>query len=999
MDFRILGPVTASVGGRELSLSGRKRPALLAMLLLDNKRVVPTERLIAALWDDDPPATARQQTQNLASAMRRDLAALGAPVLLDAVPGGYRIAVDDDQLDATLAEAHTARARAEAVAGRHASALARFEQALALWRGPALAGLYGPVIEAAALRLDEARLALREECEESRLALGHDDEVIAATRALLTEQPYRQRAVATLMAALDHSGRTAEALDAYTGFRERLGDELGIDPGPEVRAAHLAILRSEAPAPPPAPAARPSGPAELPAGIAGFIGREAELAALDAIDGRLATISGPPGVGKTALAVHWGHRNRSRFPDGQLHVDLRGHHSGERVAVIDVLWRFLRTLGATGELPEKVAEAAAAYRSMIADRALLVVLDNVANAEQVRPLLPGGSGSFALVTSRDNLSGLIARDGARPVRLRSLSDDDALGLLSHVLGTEAGGADKPALRRLSELCGRLPLALRIAAANVLSQEDPTIAAYIERLELDRLDGLAVDGEPDTAVEEMLRLSYEALGGTERTLLCRLGLIPGGVFDAGLATALLGADATAALRRLIGQNLVERHTAGSYRLHDLVQDYAVRLSTAHDPPADRDAAVTRMYEHLLATHVNPDRAARPHLAATVRTHPGHPLTWKLVYALRNAINQDADMPGAQELLRIGYESACAHADIGGQARMRQIAASHLLLSGDHVAAVAVGEEGLELARRSGDRAVQAISIGTLGGIHVRVGDHAKAAALREEGARIDAEGPLTPARVMLLASLASDLIMLGERGRAEVVLADADAAADEIGGGMWRGTVALCSAVHTREIGAHTRSRDHAQNALDLFAEDGNERTQIWALAARSDALRALGELSAARADAAEAMAVAEKLGLERQVSIIRTVFACALSACGEHAEALAQARRAIAEQEERAALGEVVDSLCVLAEVHLGAGDTAAALACATRALDTVGELRLPGVVGRAQVLRGLALRRVGDAEAAREAWERALDAYRGWADGHALEVELLLKNAATRVG
>ncbi|HEY1178746.1 MAG TPA: NB-ARC domain-containing protein, partial [Phytomonospora sp.] len=729
---------------------------------------------------------------------------------------------------------------------------------------------------------------------------------------------------------------------------------------------------------------RPSGPAELPADIPGFIGRETELAALDAIDGRLATVSGPPGVGKTALAVHWGHRNRSRVPGGQLHVDLRGHHSGEKAAVLGVLWRFLRTLGATGTLPENVEEAAAAYRSLVADRALLVVLDNAANADQVRPLLPGGSGSFTLVTSRDNLSGLIARDGARPVRLRSLSDDDALGLLSHVLGTEAADTDTVALRRLSELCGRLPLALRIAAANVLSREDPTIAAYIERLELDRLSGLAVDGEPDTAVEEMLRLSYEALGGTERTLLCRLGLITAESHDTGLATALLGADAGPPLRRLIGQNLVESQTPGRYRLHDLVQDYAQRVSRADDPPAERDAAVTRMYEHLLAEHARPDRDARPHLAATVRGYPHHPLAWQLVYALRNGINQDADVPDALELLRIGYESAAAHGDTGGQARMRQITASRLLLSGDHAAAVTAGEEALALARRSGDTVVQSLSLATLGGIHVQRGDFATAVTLREESRRLDADAAATPSRVMLLAGLATARIMLGERAEAEADLAAAEAAAIEIGGGLWRGTVALSGAVHAREIGAHARSRDLAQQALDLFAEDGNERSQIWALAAR--------------ADAAEALAIAEKLGIERQVAIIRTVLALALSASGEHADALTQAHAGIAEQEQRAALGEVVDSLCVLAEVHLGAGDTAAAIACAARALDTIGELRLPGVVGRAQKVRGRALWAKDDIEGARAAWEIALASYRGWADGHALEVELLLGDAMKRL-
>ncbi|MEV0646861.1 BTAD domain-containing putative transcriptional regulator [Phytomonospora sp. NPDC050363] len=578
---------------------GRKRATLLAALLLDNRRVVPTERLISALWDEEPPATAWQQAQNLASGLRRDFATFGEPDLLDGVAGGYRIVAEPGRLDADSADSCAARARADAVAGRHSQAVAGFERALSAWRGPVLAGLRGRVIEAAALRLEESRLSLMEECEESRLAVGHHDEVIATTRSLLVEQPFRQRTLASLMRALDHAGRTAEALEVYAGFRARLSAELGIEPGADLKAVHLAILRPDpAPAAASPSAARSSAPhppatsrtpAELPATVSGFVGRTRELAALTALDGRLATISGQPGVGKTALAVHWGNANRHRFPDGQLYVDLRGHGPRTPATPIEVLRRFLRTLGVTGNLPEDPEEAAAAYRSQVADRALLVVLDNVATAHQVRPLLPGGQRGFALVTSRDNLCGLIARDGARPVRLRQLDEHDSRALLTSALGTGLATGEPAALDRLAALCGHLPLALRIAAANVLADDHPSVAAYVERLDTDRLSALTVAGEPATAVSEALRMSYDALGDTERTLLRRLGNVAGPAFGTALADALLGADAGPALRRLVGQNLVEQPTAGCYRLHDLVRDYAEQRASFDESPSEHEAA--------------------------------------------------------------------------------------------------------------------------------------------------------------------------------------------------------------------------------------------------------------------------------------------------------------------------------------------------------------------------------------------------------------------------
>ncbi|WP_181245914.1 AfsR/SARP family transcriptional regulator [Glycomyces artemisiae] len=655
MEFRMLGPLDVRGPDGAVAIRGRHHPRALALLLDEANRVVPVDRLAAGLWDEAPPESARQQIQSVISGLRRQLGPEGTR--LQRIGAGYRLEIEARELDVLRCKAHETRARDLRSAGRTEAAAAELRSALREWRGPVLAGVEGRLVEATAARLEKYRLVLVERRIDLDLDRGADVELIAELRQLTAEQPLQQRFTEQLMLALHRSGRTPEALQAFAEFSERLADELGIDPGRSLRDLHTAMLRADA-----RPAAGPAGtrrtaplpppvrPALLPPDTAAFTGRGRHLDALDGllddeVEGvRLSVITGTGGVGKTALAVRWAYRVVDRFPDGQLFINLRGFDPRHAPLGPDEAVRVL--LDALGVPHQRVPADPEAqfglYRSLLAEKRTLVLLDNAADAAQVRPLIPGGRGNATVVTSRNPLYGVVASQGAQTVPIAELSADEAYELLERRIGEDRASAEPDSVARIAERCARLPLALAVTAARAAAQPDFSLAALARELDETAgvLDAFAGD-DPDTDVRAVFACSLHALTEPAARLFRLLGLHPGPDFAAPAAASLAAAplhQVRTSLTELTRAHLLTESEPGRYTFHDLLRAYAGELMTETDHRAEREAATRRVLDHYLHTAhsasllVNPGRVAiepapaRPDVAPEPLADSEQALAW-------------------------------------------------------------------------------------------------------------------------------------------------------------------------------------------------------------------------------------------------------------------------------------------------------------------------------------------------------------------------------------
>jgi DNA-binding SARP family transcriptional activator len=528
--FAVLGPLAVHAAGTPVRVRGAKRRIVLATLLLRPNRTVSVAELVERVWGGGDPDAHRGALQVQVTRLRavleaaaRDPAVRGPrrePPMIVGGLRGYRIELDPHQLDLLR---FRALVRAAGDAQHRADPGHRFDllgRALDLWQPPLLADLASPVLhrhDVEPVREEVLRAAV-DRCH-AALALGRPDQVLGMLGVLTDGRPEHETLVRLRMIALYRCGRQSEALEVYERTRRVLAERLGVDPGRPLQEAFHGVLRGDLddrpsiprPRPAAAPYPRPGRavPAQLPAAPSHFTGRAAELALLDRLAGPdaapgRALISGPPGAGSTALALHWAHRVAGAFPDGQLYVDLRGD-SGRPLTPDDVLRRFLRALHVGGMLPAEVDERAALLRSVLADRRVLLLLDNARSADQVRPLLPGASGCGAVVTSRSWLADLIVREGVPAIPLGELRGEEAAGLLAALVGPERAAAEPAALRRLADAAERLPLPLRMAAAWLATHPESTAAALA--------DAVAQRPEP-TAPERMAA----ALHGDPRFLM-------------------------------------------------------------------------------------------------------------------------------------------------------------------------------------------------------------------------------------------------------------------------------------------------------------------------------------------------------------------------------------------------------------------------------------------------------------------------------------------------
>jgi DNA-binding SARP family transcriptional activator len=634
MEFRVLGRLEVWDAGRELSCTAAKQRALLAVLLLHANEVVSLDRLIDELWGAAPPRTATVTLQNYVARLRKVLQVQGnhqvfREVLVTRSPG-YLLRVDDGEVDRYRFERLATDGR-QALAGGHAWRAGEFlRAALSLWRGPAFADVaLGPLSRAEADRLDECRISAVEARVEADLQLGRHLELVAELEALVTEHPLRERLHHQLMLALYRSGRQADALAVYHRTRQVLVRELGLEPSPTLQQLERAILRADPALEPVLPTASVlpdeagarSGPCELPPDIDDFTGRHGAVAQVEQLMEEerataivISAIAGKAGVGKTALAVHVAHRLRASFPDGQLHVNLRGAEA-QALDPAEVLAKFLRSLGleapaiATG-LEARVQQ----YRARLADRRVLVVLDNAASEAQVRPLLAGSPGCAALVTSRSLLSGL---EAAHLLALDVLQPNQAVELLAKLTGPGRVAAEPQAAQAIVRLCGYLPLAVRIAGARLQSRPAWRLALLAERLadERRRLDELTTG---DLEVRASVALSYQGRNQAERRLFRLLGLLVAPSFPAWVAAALLEAELAEAeglLERLVDAQLVD--IAGldqarqlRYRLHDLLRLFARERLHQEEPVGARGAALERLLDGYLTLAERADALLEP-----------------------------------------------------------------------------------------------------------------------------------------------------------------------------------------------------------------------------------------------------------------------------------------------------------------------------------------------------------------------------------------------------
>lgn len=619
MRFRILGPLRVQDGTHWISVRATQQRLVLAVLLIEAGKVISTDQLVNEIWGEQPPGTAAATVRGYVRALRRILGGgTDGPLLTRG--HGYELVVADEDLDARVFERLVDAGMRAIVGGDRGGALTRLSEALALCHGQVLADV--PPTETVATeitRLEQRRLTAMEERLGALLDLGRHAEMVDELAHVVAEHPLRERLQGQLMLALYRCGRRAEALATYRNAHRMISGELGVEPGMELRELHQAMLSDEPHLVAPVRQSSQNHrvtPAQLPAEVTAFTGRETPLKQLDMLlpneddpDGAtgpplpvVATIVGTAGVGKTALAMRWAHQVRRFFPDGQLYVNMRGYAAVPPMRPIDALARFLPSLGVPAEqVPLDLDVAASLYRSLLADKKILVLLDNVAHSDQVRPLLPGSRGCRVLLTSRDKLGGLVARDGAVPLTLDALDPAESMTLLTRLLGADRVAAEPDAATTLSDLCGHLPLALRIAAANLTARPTHAIADYTTRLAAgDRLAALQMDGDPEATVRAAFDHSYATLPDDAARLFRLLGLLPGTEITAPAAAALADfslSQANRLLDRLARGHLIVEHTRDRYTLHDLLRLYAADLA-ARDGTLDPRAALDRLYDHYL-----------------------------------------------------------------------------------------------------------------------------------------------------------------------------------------------------------------------------------------------------------------------------------------------------------------------------------------------------------------------------------------------------------------
>jgi DNA-binding SARP family transcriptional activator/Tfp pilus assembly protein PilF len=994
MEFRLLGPLEVCDDGGLIAVSAGGQRALLAALLLKAGRVVRVDDLIDVLWDAEPPRFARGSLQNHVRRLRQSLGDAGHD-LIRTHEQGYLIGVEPGGLDVTSFESLLTGATVAARSGSWATAAADARAALALWRGEPLADVGSAVLaEREVPRLAEMRLQAAEVSLDAELNLGHYADVISELRQLVAVHPLRERMYALLMLALYRDGRQGEALAAYQQARDALIDELGTEPGSALRELHQQILRADLALMVTSPArdavARPGPdiPRELPAAVPHFAGRVQELAALNSLLDQaggqapaamvISAIDGTAGVGKTALAVHWAHRVAGRFPDGQLYVNLCGYDPGKPMAAADALAGFLRSLGVPGaDIPAETQERAARYRSLLAGRRVLVLLDNAREADQVRPLLPGSTGCLAVVTSRDTLGGLVVREGAKRLDLDLLPLAEAVSLLTVLIG-ERALADRAATRMLATRCARLPLALRVAAELAAIRRDVPLAALTAELadQQRRLDLLDSAGDHLTAVRAVFSWSRRHLDPEAARIFGLLGCHPGADFDRYAAAALAGATAAQAgqtLGVLARAHLIQPAGPGRFGLHDLLRAYAAELAGKQNGEQGERAAIGRLLDHYLFTAATAmdilypgERERRPRVPRP--TTPVPPVDTAAV---------------AKDWLdghRPALIAVAAHAAGGGwpshAIKLSETLYRYLEVGSYYTEITTICRHARRAARGLGDRNAEATALNSMTLVDLRQGRYERAAGrLGQVLAAYRQTGNLV-GEARALGNLGIAEYLRGRykqaTGRHQRALALYRRIGDQTGESRALNNLGL---VELRR-GRYGPAAGHLQQALDLYRQIGNLTGQVGALANLGLVHLRQERYGEATGYLRQALDVSERASDPSGRAYALTISASIDLRQGRHERAGRQYRQALE-------LCQRIGDLAGEADAHNGLGDLFVAIGQPGDARDQhTAALELTRQIGdryeQARALTGLGAgyASLGDHDQARQHWQRALAIY-----------------------
>jgi DNA-binding SARP family transcriptional activator len=923
-EFRILEPVQAVRDGRELELGGPKRRVLLALLLVAAGRVVPAERLADDMWGGHPPPGAAGTLRAHVSRLRTLLA---PDAVLLARGGGYALAAEPGLLDAARFEQLAGAGRDALEHGEAAVAASRFRDALGLWRGRALADVaeVEPLAREAA-RLEELRLVAVEGRVEADLALGRAAEVVGELEGLVAEYPVRERLWRLLVLALYRAERQVDALAAYRRARDMLAEELGIEPGEELRALEEAVLRQEVPPPATAAATR-----TLPRDVVSFTGRSAELRQLlrdlasRSADGGvvgICAIGGMAGIGKTTLAVRAAHQLADRFPDGQLFLPLHAHTPGQRpVDPAAALASLLLTTGlAARQIPPGVEARTARWRDYLAGKRILLVLDDAAGHGQVRPLLPGTAGSLVLITSRRRLAAL---EDAVVISLDTLTPAEAAALLAQLAGRPGLPAGDAAVGEITRLCGYLPLAIGMLARQLHHHPAWTtvglaadLAAARDRLELMHAENLSVAAAFD--------LSYQDLTSGQQRLFRRLGLHPGSAIDAYAAAAIGGItvdEGRRGLDELYDQHLLAEPTPGRYLLHDLLREHA-RALAATEGAAGR-AATCRLLDYYLHTALAGGSYLPTRSTVGGRPPPGRPP--RFAPEITTARQAVAWLEAECSNLYAATGCAAAHGLPLHAIAIPAAISDFLRAHGHWDQAIALHKTALATAREAGDRPAQARALNLLGNMQRLTGDHLAAAATQQQALALYQSLGDQPGQADALNQLGIVQQLMGDYRAAEGSHRSALVAAREAGDRLSQAHALNNLGAVQRLGGDYPAAAASCQQALALFREIAHRLGQAEALNNLGAVQRLGGDYPAAAASCQQALALFRDIGdRPRQAEVLNSLGELLFMsrayqrARDHHTQALAIATDLDAAQEKARALEGI--GQCHLQEGNPGEG-------------------------------------------------------------------------------